>query len=132
GRIAEASAIFISGGDQSRYVNFWTDTPVARALDAAVRRGVPLGGTSAGLAVLGEFAYSAQHDRPDGPNLTSAAALANPFDAQVVLVRNFLRIPALRGLITDSHFHNRDRLGRLLAFMARILQSGDVATVRGV
>ncbi|HEY8054450.1 MAG TPA: cyanophycinase [Terriglobales bacterium] len=131
-RIAEASAIFISGGDQSNYVNFWTGTPVQRALDAAIRRGVPIGGTSAGLAVLGEFVYSAQNDHPKDPNLTSAAALANPFHPQVVVARHFLAIPQLRGLITDSHFHNRDRLGRLLVFLARILQSGDATTIHGV
>ncbi len=131
-RIAEASAIFISGGDQSNYLNFWTGTPVQKALNAAIRRGVPIGGTSAGLAVLGEFAYSAQNDHPQDPNLTSAAALANPFHPQVVVARNFLAIPPLRGLITDSHFHNRDRLGRLLVFLARILQSGDAATIHGV
>lgn len=131
-RIGEASAIFLSGGDQSNYVNFWTGTPVQQALHAALRRGVPIGGTSAGLAVLGEFAYSAQNDHPLDPNLTSAAALANPFHPQVVVVRNFLAIPPLRGLITDSHFHNRDRLGRLLVFMARILQSGDAATMHGI
>ncbi|HVA62503.1 MAG TPA: cyanophycinase [Terriglobales bacterium] len=130
--IAQASAIFIAGGDQSNYINFWRHTPVARALDAAIRRGVPLGGTSAGLAVLGEFAYSAQHDPPNGPDLTAAAALANPFHPQVVLVRGFLAIPALREVVTDTHFHNRNRLGRLLVFMARILQAGDAARIHGL
>ncbi|MGH9474798.1 MAG: cyanophycinase [Terriglobales bacterium] len=132
GRIREASAIFISGGDQSRYVNSWQGTPVEAGLNGAIRRGVPLGGTSAGLAVLGEFAYSAQHDRPHGPNLTSAAALADPFDPQVVVVRNFLTNPALRSLITDTHFHARNRLGRLLVFMARILAAGEAPVIYGV
>lgn len=117
-RVAEASALFIAGGDQANYVNFWGGTGVQSALNAAIRRGVPLGGTSAGLAVMGEFAYSAQHDRPDRPDLTSARALANPDDPQIALVHDFLRIPALRGLITDTHFRARDRLGRLLVFMA--------------
>lgn len=119
GRIAEASAVFIAGGDQANYINFWTGTPVQRALQAAIARGVPLGGTSAGLAVLGEYAYSAQHDTPDGPDLASAKALGDPFNPQVVIVRNFLRLAPLRGVITDTHFHARDRLGRLLVFMAR-------------
>lgn len=131
-RIREASAIFISGGDQSRYINGWTNTPVQAGLNAAIRRGVPLGGTSAGLAVLGEFAYSAQNDKPGSPNLSSAAALANPFDPQVVWVRKFLAVPALRGLITDTHFHARKRLGRLLVFMARILQAGETSSIHGI
>jgi len=127
-----AAAIFIAGGDQSNYINFWSGTPVERAVNRAIRRGVPVGGTSAGLAVLGEFAYSAQNDSPNGPNLNSPAALADPFNRQVVTVRNFLAIPVLRGIITDSHFHERDRLGRLLVFMATILQSGNVKRIRGI
>ncbi|HEV2618158.1 MAG TPA: cyanophycinase [Candidatus Acidoferrales bacterium] len=127
-----AAAIFISGGDQSNYINFWSGTPVERGINRAIRRGVPVGGTSAGLAVLGEFAYSAQNDSSNGPNLNSPAALANPFNRQVVTVQNFIRIPILSGIITDTHFHERDRLGRLLVFMARILQSGRVKHIRGI
>ena len=130
--IGSAAAIFIAGGDQSNYINFWSGTPVERAINRAIRRGVPVGGTSAGLAVLGEFAYSAQNDSSNGPNLNSPAALADPFNRQVVTVRNFLTIPLLHGIITDSHFHERDRLGRFLVFMARILQSGNVKRIRGI
>jgi cyanophycinase len=130
--IRHAEAIFISGGDQSNYVNFWRGTPVERALNDAIRRGVPMGGTSAGLAVLGEFAYTAQGDAPNGPNLSSAMALANPFHPQVTIVRGFLRIPALRATITDTHFSPRDRLGRLLVFLARILASGAVTRIHGI
>lgn len=130
--VGSAAAIFIAGGDQSNYINFWSGTPVERAINRAIRRGVPVGGTSAGLAVLGEFAYSAQNDSPNGPNLNSPAALADPFNRQVVTVRNFLATPVLGGIITDSHFHERDRLGRLLVFMARILQSRSVKRIHGV
>ncbi len=130
--IDSAAAIFIAGGDQSNYINFWSGTPVEHAINRAIRRGVPVGGTSAGLAVLGGLAYSAQNDSPNGPNLGSPAALADQFNRQVVTVRNFLDIPVLSGMITDSHFHERDRLGRLLVFMARILQSSNVERIRGI
>ena len=129
--IRSASAIFIAGGDQANYINFWRGTPVQRELNSAILRGIPVGGTSAGLAVLGEFAYTSQNDEPNGPNLSSAMALANPFHPQVVIARNFLVIPALRGVITDSHFHARDRLGRTIVFMARILASG-VPRIRAI
>lgn len=131
-KIAEASAIFISGGDQAKYVNYWQGTPVQRAINDAIRRDVPVGGTSAGLAVQGEFMYSAQNDPPDDSNLTSAMALANPYIPRVTIVRNFLRIPPLRDTITDSHFANRNRMGRLLVFLARILQSGKVKTIHAI
>lgn len=131
-KIAEAGTIFISGGDQAKYVNYWQGTPVERAINDAIRRGIPLGGTSAGLAVQGEFMYSAQNDPPDGSDLSSAMALGDPTTARVTIVRNFLRIPPLRDTITDSHFANRNRMGRSLVFLARILQSGDVKTIHGI
>ncbi|MGC1107405.1 MAG: cyanophycinase [Candidatus Acidiferrales bacterium] len=130
--IRAASAIFIAGGDQANYINFWSGTPVQRAVNDAIQNGIPIGGTSAGLAILGQFAYSAQHDASDGPDLHSLAALANPFDPQVVVVRDFLHIPALQDVITDSHFHARDRLGRLLVFMARILEASDARKIHAI
>src|ERR1700739_2354331 len=75
GAIKRASAIFIAGGDQANYINYWMDTPVQTALNDAIRRGVPVGGTSAGLAVMGEYVYTAQGDKPDDPNLHGKTAL---------------------------------------------------------
>ncbi len=130
--ITHAAAIFISGGDQSNYIRFWARTPVEFALRSAVRRGIPIGGTSAGLAVLGQYIYSAANDAPGGPDLTSAVALADPFAHQVVLAPDLLGIPILRGIITDTHFDTRHREGRLLVFMARVLDSGKVNRIRGI
>jgi cyanophycinase-like exopeptidase len=114
--IRQAEAIFIAGGDQAKYINHWTNTPVQVELNAAIRRGVPLGGTSAGLAVMAEFVYSAQGDAPDDPDLTSALALSNPFHPRVTVRRNFLEIPILKNILTDTHFRKRDRMGRSLVF----------------
>jgi cyanophycinase len=121
-KISRASAVFIAGGDQANYINFWRGTPVQAALNAAIRRGVPIGGTSAGLAVLGEFAYSAQGDKADAPNLDGKKAMADPFSPRVTLVQGFLDIPVLTGIVFDTHFAKRDRMGRLLVFLARMQQ----------
>jgi cyanophycinase len=118
--ISAASAIFIAGGDQANYINFWMGTPVQAALNDAIRHGVPIGGTSAGLAVLGEYAYTAQGDKPDDPNLDSKTVLADPFNLRVTLVQGFLDIAILKNIITDSHFAKRNRMGRLLVFLARL------------
>ncbi len=118
--IRSASAIFIAGGDQANYLNFWERTPVQTALNDAIARGVPLGGTSAGLAVLGEYAYSAQGDKPNDPNLDSKTALNDPYSQRVTLARGFLDIPILKGVITDTHFAKRDRIGRVQVFLARL------------
>ncbi|MGB6688677.1 MAG: cyanophycinase [Terracidiphilus sp.] len=122
--ISHAGAIFIAGGDQANYINFWMGTPAQTALNDAIRRGVPIGGTSAGLAVMGEFAYTAQGDTPDGPDLDSKTALADPYNPRVALVHGFLDIPALRNIATDTHFARRDRMGRLLVFLARLNEPG--------
>lgn len=122
--IRHAEAVFIAGGDQARYVNFWRGTPVQDAINADISDGKPIGGTSAGLAVLGEFSYGALNDPPDDSSLTSADALHNPFANRITLVRDFLRVPMLTDTITDSHFAKRDRLGRSLVFLARLMQDG--------
>ncbi|HLV89027.1 MAG TPA: cyanophycinase [Candidatus Sulfotelmatobacter sp.] len=122
--IAHAEAVFIAGGDQARYINWWQNTAMQDALRAHVAAGKPIGGTSAGLAVLGEFIYSAQGDAPDDADLTSAQALANPYFDRVTVRRDFLQIDLLRNILTDTHFAKRNRMGRSLVFLARIVQDG--------
>jgi cyanophycinase len=126
-RIGQAEAIFIAGGDQSNYVRFWQDTPVEDALNRHIAAGKPIGGSSAGLAVLGEFSFSSMID-----TIHSPAALADPYGNKVTLSRDFLRIPLLTGIVTDTHFAKRDRMGRLLVFLARILQDGWATQVRAI
>jgi cyanophycinase len=126
-RIEQAEAIFIAGGDQSNYIRFWQDTPVQDALNRHIASGKPIGGSSAGLAVLGEFSFSSMID-----TIHSPAALADPYGNKVTISRDFLRIPLLAGIITDTHFAKRDRMGRLLVFLARILQDGWAARVRAI
>ena len=130
--ISKAEAVFISGGDQANYINFWQGTPVQAQLNAAIQRGVPIGGTSAGLAVQGEYIYSAQNDPPEGPDLSSKMALSNPFLPRVVIAQAFLEDPALKDTITDTHFVTRDRMGRLLVFMSRILADHSEPSVKGI
>ncbi|TCT25400.1 beta-aspartyl-peptidase (threonine type) [Thermomonas haemolytica] len=113
--IRRADGIFIAGGDQSRYVRYWRGTPLAKALDAHVRAGKPLGGTSAGLAILGEYLYGAM----DGGSITSPRALADPLGDGNTIETGFLNIPLLEGVVTDTHFSERARLGRLVAFLTK-------------
>lgn len=113
--LRKADGIYIAGGDQARYVRRWRGTPIAAAIDAHVRAGKPLAGTSAGLAILGEHLYGAM----DGQSLTSAQALADPYGQGTTIETDFLHIALLKGVITDSHFTQRTRLGRLFAFIAK-------------
>lgn len=122
--IAAAEGVFLAGGDQSLYIKYWKDTPVAAALNAHLAAGKPIGGTSAGLAVLGEHYYSALLD-----SVTSEQTLKDPFDPNITLGTGFLAAPALAGVVTDSHFMPRARLGRLVTFLAR-LQAANPAAPR--
>ena len=126
--VKQADGIFIAGGDQSNYVRFWKGTPLNALINAHVRAGKPLGGTSAGLAILGELGYGAM----DGGSITSPEALRDPAGSAVTLVDHFVTLASLRGIITDTHFAQRDRLGRLLAFVVRVAKDHHTAAVTGL
>jgi cyanophycinase len=121
--VSNAEAIFILGGDQSTYVNLWSGTKLVSAIDNAIAvKHVPIGGTSAGLAVLGQYAYSAQY----ATSADSSTVLQNPYDPSVTIVKNFLTLPYLDNTITDSHFYEHDRMGRLVTFVARVQQDNSL------
>lgn len=125
-RINNAEALFIAGGDQSDYVKMWKDTPVEDAIHAVAKR-APVGGTSAGLAILGEFSFSAMND-----TVYSDDALSDPYNRRVTIERDFLHMPDMEGKVTDSHFVARDRMGRLVTFLARIIQDGWATQAMGI
>jgi cyanophycinase len=125
--IVQAEAIFIAGGDQSNYVRFWQDTPVQEAINRHIAAARPIGGSSAGLAILGEFSFSSMID-----TIHSEDALGDPYGNKVTISRDFLRIPLLADTITDTHFAKRDRMGRLVVFLARILRDGWARQIRGI
>lgn len=121
-----AGAIFLTGGDQGDYYNFWKGTPVEQLLTAQVSSfGIPISGTSAGMMILSEIAYV-----PDA-TYTSAYALQNPEAIKRWLRRDFWsnRTPFLPLIdsVTDSHFDTRDRMGRLITFLADALSLGWIA-----
>jgi cyanophycinase len=125
--IARAEVVFIAGGDQSRYVKLWTGTALQAAVNARVADGYPIGGTSAGLAVLSSFVYAAFN-----VSSTSAKVLLSPYDSSVTITSHLFEVPGLSNLITDSHFVVRDRMGRLVTFLARLQQDGSAVAPRGI
>ncbi len=126
--IRNAEAIFIAGGDQSNYTRYWKDTPVEDAINFVAAKPAPVGGTSAGMAVLGEYVYSAESEE----SLTSAVALADPFAPDLTLARGFLELPGLENLITDQHLQERDRIGRTIALLSRLQADGWSARPRAI
>jgi cyanophycinase len=129
--IRNADGIYLGGGKQFLYVDYWKGTPVQEAIHAHVRSGKPLGGSSAGLAVLGQFCYTAHVTA----RLTGSQAMQNPFDKSITLEEDFLHLDLMRGVLTDTHFRQRGRLGRLITFVSRMQADGkpnDKSTIVGI
>jgi cyanophycinase len=98
-----ASAVFVTGGNQLRLSTILGGTPMATAIRRANARGVSVGGTSAGAAILSEhmIAQGQEGNTPKAGLVTLAPGFG--------LTNRF---------VFDQHFRQRDRLGRLLTALA--------------
>jgi len=116
-RIRQAEAIWFAGGDQWDYISYWQNTPIDSLINIALdQRNIVIGGTSAGMAILGGHRFTAQNG-----TVTSAAALSNPYSDDIQIGSNaFLDLPILSNVITDTHYDDPDRKGRHFTFLARI------------
>ncbi len=125
--VKNAEVVFFAGGDQCDYVKYFKGTKVETAVESVYARGGGVGGTSAGLAIQGDFSY----DGCTGSALSSDA-LANPYHRTITFTYDFFHWANLQGTITDSHFVTRDRMGRTLAFLARQIKDGKAASALSV
>jgi cyanophycinase-like exopeptidase len=126
--IQNAEALWIAGGDQSTYTSLWRGTAVQTGVNYLLNsKQAPVGGTSAGLAVLSQFIYTGAIG-----SVTSSQALANPFHRYVTLERDLFQSALGADKLYDSHFVTRDRMGRSLAFLARIVDNGWSTQPRGI
>jgi cyanophycinase-like exopeptidase len=114
-----AEVVFFAGGDQCDYVRNFKGTLVESAVELVFARGGGVAGTSAGLAIQGEYVYDACNG-----SVTSSQALANPYHPRISFSYDFFSWSHLERAIADTHFVTRNRMGRVLAFLARQLQDG--------
>ena len=127
--VRRAEVIFFAGGDQCNYFSYFKGTEVEKGVAEVYRRGGGIGGTSAGLAILGEFVY----DSCTGNlSVRSNEALANPYNGSMSITDDFFKFAHLNHTITDTHFVARDRMGRTLAFIARQLKDHKLKKVYGI
>lgn len=76
-------------------------------------KGAVIGGASAGMALLSEFIYD-----PDGVlGAESDQVVTDYCHDSINFSAGIVNIPVLRHSINDSHFYERNRMGRLLVFM---------------
>ncbi|MDJ0556996.1 MAG: Type 1 glutamine amidotransferase-like domain-containing protein [Microcoleaceae cyanobacterium MO_207.B10] len=125
-KIQNAEVVFFGGGDQCNYVRNYINTGVERAIKSVVERGGAIGGTSAGAMIQSDFVFSACSE-----TVTSETALMNPYE-DVYLDSGLFFWEHLQNTIIDTHFYERDRMGRLMTFVARLLRDGKANRVLGI
>ena len=107
-------------------MNYFKGKAVGAALNYLINiKRAPIGGTSAGMAILGQYYH------PGGaPDDTTV--LQNPM--AVAIGNNFLAENLLASAVTDTHFSQRNRQARLMSFMASTIYNFGVnwQNVRGV
>lgn len=118
-----ADAVFFSGGDQSNYV-IWKGSALMAAVKRVYARGGIVGGGSAGLAIQGAIVYDAAAADRYGNDTHTADAVADPLERRISFTTGLFAWPSLAHTITDTHLVVRDRLGRTVVFLARILHDG--------
>jgi len=136
--ILNAGMIYISGGDQNRFMDIAQGTPLFDALHAAYQKGAVIAGTSAGAAVQSK-------------KMITGNQLINPdMEGYRTIQPKNIEITEGLGLletaIIDQHFIWRSRMNRLISVAIEnpnelaigidestaILVEGDSATVFGV
>lgn len=118
--VERADAVFFAGGDQSHYVA-WKGSALMQAVQRVYARGGIVGGGSAGLAIQGAVVYDAVAADRYGNDTHTLDAVRDPMERRISFTTGLFAWPALNDTITDTHLVVRDRFGRLVAFLARIL-----------
>lgn len=110
--LEHARLIFITGGDQLRFMNVVLNTPIYQAIHKAYKNGATIAGTSAGAAVMSKYMIT-------GNQLTdtSYSATFPVIHNSNVEIREGLGL--LSSAIIDQHFIVRSRYNRLLSAIAK-------------
>ncbi len=100
----DATAVFMTGGNQLRLSSVIGGTALGRALTERHRRGAVVAGTSAGASAI------ASHMVAFGTSGATPKQRMTQMSAGLGL---------LPGVLIDQHFEQRNRIGRLLALVAQ-------------
>lgn len=136
--LRNARLIYISGGDQSRFMSAVLNTPVAGAIAEAYRNGSVIAGTSAGAAVMSRKMITGNQKKHPAEE-----SGFKTIESDNIEVTEGLGL--LSNVIIDQHFIKRQRLNRLIAASVEnpgllcvgidestaIIVDGDYATVTG-
>jgi len=102
--VGNCTGVFMTGGDQLRLCGLLADTPLMNLVRQRAQRGdMTLAGTSAGAAVMGHFM------------IAGGGSGESPNRSLVDITTGLGIIPEL---LVDQHFHNRNRMARLMSAIA--------------
>lgn len=102
--IEDCTGVFMTGGDQLRLCGLLAETPLMDKIRTEARAGkIVLAGTSAGAAVMGQRM------------IAGGGSGASPNRSLVDITNGLDIIPEV---VVDQHFHNRNRMCRLLSAVA--------------
>lgn len=111
--LKRAKLIYITGGDQNRFMKAVMNTPVYDAIHEAYAKGATIAGTSAGAAVMGKYMIT-------GSELIRDTSYSSTY--KKVWDKNMELEPGLGlldSVIIDQHFIVRSRYNRLLSAIAQ-------------
>jgi cyanophycinase len=106
--LRKAKLIYISGGDQSRFMNVILNTPIYEAIHQAYKNGAVVSGTSAGAAVMSDKMITGNQKKH--PETESGFTTIESDNIEVAK-----GLGMLNDVIIDQHFIKRQRLNRLVA-----------------
>ncbi|HEY9644535.1 MAG TPA: cyanophycinase, partial [Coleofasciculaceae cyanobacterium] len=102
--VEDCTGVFMTGGDQLRLCGLLSDTPIMECVRMRAQLGeITLAGTSAGAAVMGQ------------QMIAGGGSGESPNRSLVDMTTGLGIIPEV---IVDQHFHNRNRMARLLSAAA--------------
>ncbi len=108
--LKRASVIYISGGNQNRFMEIVEDTEIEKAIHSAYENGAMIGGTSAGAAVMSEIMITGDEKRYPEYRPTSRV-----IESDNIEIKKGLGL--LKNAIVDQHFIWRSRYNRLLSLI---------------
>lgn len=133
GGVASADVVFIKGGDQGAYYDFYNDTLLETHIASVANRGGALGGTSAGAMSYAAHCFSGGKDMISDDVLTDSHSdylddASQPGTSGIHT--DFLNY--VSNVLIDTHFTQRGRMGRLAGLLAKATDDSGNNTILGI
>jgi cyanophycinase len=109
--LTKAKFIFITGGDQDRFMKIVAGSPIYTAIHQAYQNGATIAGTSAGAAVMSQDMITGNQLQDSVYRATFPRLVANNVEFKIGL-------GLIANAIIDQHFVVRSRYNRLLSALA--------------